>query len=69
IAEGTGFWMFSITDEGILLKKIEHEELSEDHSIITEVMDKSSKIKVKKENVKKTIQGYKKRRGGKLEEI
>ncbi|MBU0461985.1 MAG: AbrB/MazE/SpoVT family DNA-binding domain-containing protein [Nanoarchaeota archaeon] len=69
IAEGTGFWMFSITNEGILLKKIPDEEISESHSVVTEIMDKSSKINVRKENVKKSIQSYKKNKGGRLEEL
>jgi len=69
IAEGTGFWMFAVTEEGILLKKIAQEELSDDHTIITEIADKSTKIDVKKDNLKKTVQNYKKRKGGRLEEI
>lgn len=69
IAEGTGFWMYSITDEGILLKKIEDTALTEDNSIVKQVMDKSSKLKIKKDNVKKSVKKYKRRNGGRLEEI
>ena len=69
IAEGTGFWMYSITDEGILLKKISDAELSEDSAVVSEIIDKSSKLKIKKDNVKKSIKSYKRKKGGRLEEI
>ena len=35
IDEGTGFYMYTITDEGILLKKIENKELSDHKEILS----------------------------------
>lgn len=68
IDEGTGFWMFSISDEGILLKKIKDENLS-DSSAVRKISDKSQKLGVKKSNLDKTVKKYKRKRGGRLEEI
>ena len=68
IDEGTGFWMFSISDEGILLKKIKDENLS-DSSAVRKIADKSHKLGVKKSNLDKTVKKYKRKRGGRLEEI
>lgn len=69
IDEGTGFWMFSITEEGILLKMIPNQTISEDDHIMREITQKANKIDVKTDNVKKSVQAYKKRKGGRLEEI
>lgn len=69
LKEGSGFWMFSITEEGILLKKIEEESLSEDSSMVRNIIDKSTKLDVKKSNVKKSIEKYKPKKSGRLEEI
>ena len=69
IEEGSGFWMFSITDEGILLKKVPDEELSNTHPLIEEINKKSSKLDVKPSNLKKAVKKYTKRKKGRLEEI
>ena len=67
IDEGTGFWMFTITDEGILLKTIEKQELSDDSSVIKTLTEKSEKIPIQKKNITKTIKKYKKTKEGNLE--
>ncbi len=69
IDEGTGFWMFSVTEEGILLKKIQQENLEEQHEILSKIEDKADKIGVKKENIERSVKAYKKSRGGRLEEL
>ena len=69
IDEGTGFWVYSITDEGILLKKVSAKPLAEHKEIIEELDQKASKIRVKKENVKKAIKRYRKTKEGNLEVI
>ncbi len=61
IDEGTGFFMYVITDEGILLKKIEQKELNHEEKIITKISEKSTEINLKKENINKTIEQYKKK--------
>lgn len=69
IEEGTGFWMYSVTDEGILLKKIDAPPLDEHKEIINEVLEKSDKIKVNKSNISKSVKKYKKTKDGNLEVI
>jgi AbrB family looped-hinge helix DNA binding protein len=69
IDEGTGFWMYSITDEGILLKKVEAPELQKNKEIIDALEKKSSKIGVKKKNIAKAKKAYKKTTKGRLELI
>ena len=44
IDEGTGFWLYSVTDEGILLKIVQPKELSDHQHILDELESKSSKI-------------------------
>jgi AbrB family looped-hinge helix DNA binding protein len=69
IDEGSAFWMFSITDQGILLKRIPDEELSEHSIVLNKIKEKSSKVGIDKEHVEQTIKEYKKKPKGKLEEI
>lgn len=69
IEEGTGFFMYSISDEGILLKKIEDKELDENDQIISEIIEKSDKISISKEKVEKTIEDYKQKKKGGLDLI
>jgi len=69
IDENTGFFMYVITDEGILLKKVEAPELSENKEIIDEIYEKSDKIKLDKKNLKKSEESYKKNKSGKLDII
>ena len=68
INEGTGFWMHEITHEGILLKKIDTPSL-EQEEIVEEIKDKIDKVKIKKENLRKTLKNYKTKKEGNLELI
>lgn len=60
IEEGTGFFVYVVTDEGILLKKIDEPKLDDNERNVVEIKDKAEKIGVKKENVEKTVSDYKK---------
>ncbi len=66
IDEGTGFWMFSITDEGILLKLVEKPDL-EGSAAMAEITEKADKLDIDKKNLEHTKAKYKNK--GKLEEI
>lgn len=67
IDAGTGFYMYTITDEGILLKKIKNKELSDHKEILSIIEEKSDKLKINKKNIKKSIKNYKKTKDGNLE--
>lgn len=69
IEEGTGFWIFSIENEGILLKKIDIQSLDKEDPVITELSDKADKINLKKDNLKKSVTNYTKDTEGNLEVI
>ena len=69
IDEGTGFWMYSITEEGILLKKVDAPELEKSNQILDEINQKSDKLKIKKSNILDSIKKYKKTKDGNLEVI
>ena len=69
IGEATGFLMYAITNEGILLKKIESSELDEHVEIITELEEKADKIRLKKENLEISRKNYKKTTEGSFELI
>jgi|TARA_B100002003_G_C14038957_1_gene500665 AbrB family looped-hinge helix DNA binding protein len=69
IDEGTGFWMYSVTDEGILLKKVEAKPLGHNTAILEEIKAKSSKLKINKDNIEKSVKKYKKTKDGNLEVI
>ncbi|MFT4303352.1 MAG: AbrB/MazE/SpoVT family DNA-binding domain-containing protein [Candidatus Woesearchaeota archaeon] len=69
IEEGTGFLLYSITNEGILLKKIEPAPLDIHHDILNEIEAKSDKLGIKKDNLKKSIKEYQKVKQGNLELI
>jgi AbrB family looped-hinge helix DNA binding protein len=69
IEEGTGFWVYAVTEEGILLKKVDAEELSSHGRIISELEEKGHRIKLKKDSVKKSVENYKKTSKGRLEVI
>lgn len=69
IDESTGFYMYSITNEGILLKKIEEDSLEKNNEIIAEIEEKAEKIGVNKKNLDKTKEDYKKTKEGNLDLI
>jgi len=67
IEEGTGFWVYSITDEGILLKKVEAEPLDKQEKILAALDEKADKVGVDRKNLKKSVTNYKKTKEGNLE--
>lgn len=69
IEEGTGFFMYSISDEGILLKKIEEKDLDDNDEIIREIKEKADKISIDPEKIDKTLDDYKKTKKGGLDLI
>ncbi len=69
IDEGTGFYMYSITGEGILLKKIESKGLGEHRKLISELVDKSQKVGIDKKNIAKSVKKYTRPKEGNLEEV
>lgn len=69
IEEGTGFFLYTIEGEGILLKLIPLKELSEQSHIIKEIELNGDKLNIKKKNIEKSIESYKKNNSGKLQNI
>lgn len=69
IDEGSGFYMFTIADEGILLKKVKEETLDDNTHLIDEIKEKADKIKINKKNLDKSVEDYKKTRKGGFELI
>ena len=60
VNEGTGFYLYIIENEGILLKIIPSKQLSEHSHIIHEVQINADKLNIKKENIDSSIKNYKK---------
>ena len=60
---------YTVTDEGILLKKVQEKPIDENDPIIQELSEKSDKINLKKSNLGKTIDSYKKTKQGGLDLI
>jgi len=69
IEEGSAFWLYSITDEGILFKLVPKEDLNENSGVVTKLKEKSERIGVSSKNIDKAVNEYKKRPRGRLEEI
>ncbi len=69
IDEGTGFWMYSVTNEGILLKKIDVLPLDENEDVLKEIKTKADKLKIKKSNISDSVKKYRKTKEGNLEVI
>ncbi len=68
IEAGTGFWVYSIEEEGILLKKVPIEDL--DNSILRmELEEKAEKIGLSKKKLKKSADDYRRTTEGNLEVI
>ena len=68
VEEGTGFFVYAIDDEGILLKKISRKELSEDASV-KKLEEKAEKVSLSRQKIKKTVEKYKTTKKGNLEII
>ena len=67
IENGTGFWMFSIEKEGILLKKVD--EPSFDDQVLDEVKKNADKVGVNPKHIQKSSEDYRKGKGGRLETL
>ena len=68
IKTGTGFWLHQITNEGILLKKVEAPDLKEEE-MIKEISEKAEKLGLNKSNLNKTLASYDSKTEGNLEVI
>ncbi|MFC1728395.1 AbrB/MazE/SpoVT family DNA-binding domain-containing protein [Nanoarchaeota archaeon] len=66
--EGSAFWVYSVGDEGILLKKVDEKPVEESKEV-SEISEKADKIGVSKKKISDTKERYKKSRRGKLKEI
>lgn len=69
IEEGSGFWMFVIEKEGVLLKKVDEPKLEEDNTLVQELKEKAGKIGISKDNLSKSAKRYIRKKKGRLEEI
>lgn len=68
IEAGAAFWVYTVTDEGILLKKIEDSTLHSENTLVKEIKEKASKIEVDTENLDKSVKRYSQKQS-KLEEL
>jgi len=69
IEEGTGFYLYMVENEGILLKMLPLKELSDHTHIINEIEVNADKIDVKKQNLAKSVQDYKKTSRGNIQNV
>jgi AbrB family looped-hinge helix DNA binding protein len=69
IDEGTGFYLYVIENEGILLKTIPNKDLAEHSHIVKEIEVNADKINIKKQNVDQSVENYKKKSKGNFENI
>ncbi|MBN2566992.1 AbrB/MazE/SpoVT family DNA-binding domain-containing protein [Candidatus Woesearchaeota archaeon] len=69
IEEGSGFWVYAIEGEGILLRKIDDEELSEDNPVVRKLKEKSDKTSLSYKKIDATVKRYKRTRKGNLEVV
>jgi AbrB family looped-hinge helix DNA binding protein len=60
ITEGTGFFMYSVGDEGILLTKIDAKELGDHTRVLDEVQVKADKVKISKKKIAQAVNDYRK---------
>ena len=69
IDESTAFWVYSVSDEGILLKKVDAPQLTKDDKVVQELEEKSDRIRLSKKSLGKTLKDYKKTKDGNLDII
>jgi AbrB family looped-hinge helix DNA binding protein len=67
--EGSGFYLYVIENEGILLKAIPSKELSENKHLIEEIEINADQVNVKKQNIDKSVENYKKKTRGNFENL
>jgi AbrB family looped-hinge helix DNA binding protein len=69
IEEGTGFWLYAIEGEGLLLKKVDVPALDDHRHVLSRIDEKKDLIGVSKKNIDKAVQKYKKTKEGNLEVV
>jgi AbrB family looped-hinge helix DNA binding protein len=69
IREGSGFFMYSVGDEGILLTKIDAKELGDHTQVLGELDEKADRIRLSKKKLAKSVQEYRKTKEGNLEVV
>jgi AbrB family looped-hinge helix DNA binding protein len=65
--ESSGFYMYAIQGEGILLKKIESQTLEDNQHILDEISEKATKINVNTKNLETAKKQYQKTKDGNLD--
>ncbi len=66
IEDGTGFFVYAIDGEGILLKKIDEPDIASSKAA-SALEKKASKINLNKKNLKKSLKSYKRKKKGGLD--
>jgi AbrB family looped-hinge helix DNA binding protein len=69
IDEGTGFFVYTVADEGILLKRIKPEELGDHKAIVEEIKENADKLGIDKRKIDSAVKQYKRTREGRLEVV
>ncbi len=69
IGEGSAFYMYTVTDEGILLKKLPEGYLQEDDKSLEQLKEKSDKVGIDKSKLEQTQKDYQKQNSDNLEEL
>lgn len=71
IDEGCGFYLYTIENEGIVLKKINTPELESptNENLVSQLKSKAKKINMNQKNIDKSIKNYKRKQKGNFEEI
>jgi AbrB family looped-hinge helix DNA binding protein len=67
IDESSGFYMFCINEEGILLKKVPDESLDNNQELLDKIVEKAEVLDVDPKNVEKAKKDYKKTKEGGLD--
>lgn len=61
IGEGSAFYMYTVTDEGILLKKLPEGYLDSEDKVLNELEEKSEKVDIDKTKLQQTKEEYQKK--------
>ncbi|MGM5482268.1 MAG: AbrB/MazE/SpoVT family DNA-binding domain-containing protein [Nanobdellota archaeon] len=69
IKEGSAFYMYTVTDEGILLKKLPEGHIDNNDKLLNKIKEKAENISIDKKNIEDTKENYKKQETNLLEEI
>jgi AbrB family looped-hinge helix DNA binding protein len=67
VDESSGFYMYAIQGEGILLKKIDSQTLEDNQHLLDEISEKATKINVNTNNLKTATNQYQKTKDGNLD--